>query len=115
MSFVNSLGALTLAESEDRQMDGFAEGRGCYVLSAARKPRLEMCFDAGTLTRYCPVFEIRHWRHELPKFITVDGYRKHISVHYNARLDKGKLVMQYLGVLGPGVHTLRVGEPPRFR
>ena len=108
ISFAPGMGVLELADPEDEQMDGFAEGRGCYVVNAAGVQCVKMRIDAGTLSRYSPAFEIRRWRHEVPKFITVDGFRRHVGEHYNVHLDKGKLMLQYLGVLTPGVHTIEI-------
>ena len=112
ITFASGRGTLDLTEPDDRQMDGFAEGRGCYVVNAGGKRRIEMCIDTGLLSRYTPVFEIRHWEGETPRFITVDGHRRHVGAHYMVDSAKGKLVLQYLGVLSPGVHTVSMGEPP---
>ncbi|HUW58143.1 MAG TPA: hypothetical protein VMZ92_16005 [Planctomycetota bacterium] len=110
IAFVSGQGALDLGDSEDRQMDGFAEGRGCYVVNAGGRRRVQMRVDAGILSRHSPVFEIRHWQGGGPRFITVDGHRRHVGVHYTADFDKDTLLLQYLGVLSVGVHTVSVGE-----
>ena len=107
--FVDGLGTLELGDVEDRQMDGFAEGRGCYVVNAADGGHVKMRIDAGKSSRYSPVFEIRHWSQEVPKFITIDGSRRHVREHYDVHLDKDKLTLLYLGVLTPGVHTVEIG------
>jgi len=71
---------------------------------------VEMRFDAGMQSRFCPAFEIRGWRQELPRAITVDGHSRRAGRHYTIHLDNKTLVMQYLGVLSPGIHILRVGR-----
>jgi len=111
ITFLNRHGSADITEGEDEQMDGFAEGRGCYVVSAAGVRHVEMRMDCGMQTRFHPVFEIDQWQHDLPGFITVDGRRRHVGVHYNLRLDKKTLVVQYLGTLSPGEHVIDLRAP----
>jgi|GEM_PF-3017296 hypothetical protein len=110
LRFVNSQGAPDLNEMEDDQLDGFAESRGAYVLSAVGRGYVALQMDCGMQGRYCPAFEVHDWRGPIPRFITLDGKRRNIDAHYNAHLENATLIMQYLGILSPGVHTLEVGE-----
>lgn len=111
ISFLNRHGSADITEGEDEQMDGFAEGRGCYVVSAAGGRHVEMRMDSGMQTRFHPAFEIHQWQHDLPRFILVDGRRRHVGVHYNARLGKETLLVQCLGTLSPGEHIIDVRAP----
>jgi hypothetical protein len=108
--FVNFQGAQDLNEMEDEQLDGFAESRGAYVLSAMGRGYLALQMDCGNQGRYCPAFEIHDWKGPIPSFITLDQKRRNIDAYYTAHLESGTLIMQYLGLLSPGVHTLEVGE-----
>jgi len=108
--FVNSQGAQDLNEMEDEQLDGFAESRGAYVLSAMGRGYVSLQMDCKMQGRYCPAFEIHDWRGPAPRFITLDRHRRDVDLQYNAHLEGGTLVMQYLGLLSPGVHTLELGE-----
>jgi hypothetical protein len=108
--FVNSQGCADLNETEDEQLDGFSEGRGAYVMSAMGKAYVAMQMDTAMHSRCYPAFEIRDWKGGIPRFITVDENRRRAGVHYNVHLAGGTLVMQYLGVLSPGTHSLEVGE-----
>lgn len=113
ISFIGRRGSLPMNEQEDAQLDGFAEGRGCYVASADRKPVVLMRIDVGTLSRFSPAFEITNWTSRRPRIIHLDAHTRRINVHYNAHVDGERLLIQYLGVLTPGVHTLRIAGPGR--
>ena len=108
VTFPGGHGSRVIRELEDRQLDGFAEGRGCYVASAEGKPAVLMQFDAGTLSRFNPAFEVHDWKPGMPDVIEVDTEPRKRGVHYHAHLDKQRLLIQYLGVLAPGIHTVRV-------
>ena len=116
ITFVGGHGMRRIKELEDAQFDGFAEGRGAYVMSADGKPTVLMNFEAGTLSRFNPVFEIHDWKRALPERIHVDGEVRRRGVHYHAHLDGGRLMIQYLGALPPGAHMIRVdGEVAKTR
>jgi len=108
--FVNSQGSADLNEMEDEQLDGFSEGCGAYVMSAMGKAYVAMQMDSGMQSRCYPAFEIRDWKGGIPRYITIDGNRRRPGVHYNVHLENRTLVLQYLGVLSPGMHSLEVGE-----
>jgi len=108
ITFPGGRGSLVLKEIDDAQLDGFAEGRGCYVITAEEKRTVLTRFDAGTLSRFNPAFEIHDWKFGLPREIHVDTDTRKLGVHYNAHLGRKCLLIQYLGVLTPGVHTVRV-------
>jgi hypothetical protein len=108
ITFLNAHGSADLGDNQDEQLDGFAEGRGCYIVSADGKPLVEMQVDAGMQSRFCPAFEIKAWKGPAPRSITVDGELRRSGVHYQAHMERDTLVMQYLAVFSPGVHTLKV-------
>lgn len=112
VTFIGGRGEPLLKELDDAQLDGFAEGRGCYVSNARAKPVVLMRFDGGTVNRFNPAFEIHEWKGERPKVIHVDADERRLGVHYNAHVDAEVLLIQYLGVLPRGVHTVRVGTSP---
>lgn len=108
VTFPTRQGSALLGDPQDEDMDGFAEGRGAYVVSADRKPLVEMQMDDGMYSRYCPAFEIHAWKFPVPPYIMVDGQRRNLGEHYQAHAENGTLVMQYLGMFSPGVHAVKV-------
>jgi hypothetical protein len=108
LTFPDGRAAADADIGEDPRIDGFAEGLGCYLVNAEGREDVEVRFDAGMQSRFFPAFELRGWKGATPANIVVDDSRRRASLNYNARREGKKLLIQYLGVLSPGTHVLRV-------
>ena len=112
---VEGCGTICVGDVDDRNMDGFAEGRGCYLLSARDVARVVLHMDTPDQLRFFPAFEIHDWQGLAPRTITVDGARRHAGIHYNVQVDveHARLVLQLLEVLKPGRHVLEIAGNAR--
>jgi hypothetical protein len=108
LSFVRGKASGDVDDDQDEQLDGFAEGRGAYVVSADGKESAEFKLDCRDSVRWCPAFEVHAWRHDAPTAITVDGAKRVAGEHFIAHAEAGTLTLLYLGVFSPGEHTIRV-------
>jgi hypothetical protein len=98
-------------DQEDTNLDGYAEGTGCYVMRADVKGGVEFMVNCGRHTRFQPAFQIEAWQGDLPKVMELDDQTLHVGLDYNARLEKGVLLFQYLGTLEAGKHLFDVRKP----
>ncbi len=108
LSFTRGKGSAEVEDEQDEQMDGFAEGRGAYVVGADGKDSVEFKLDCGETARWCPAFEVRTWRRQAPTMIVIDGAKRVAGEHFIAHVENSTLKLLTLGVFSPGEHTIRI-------
>lgn len=113
-------GQVDKTDPGDKDVDGFSEAEGCYVLNCGTAGVRFAIKGTASITRTYPAFKIKNWRWGVPASIAWGGQTLQVKQDYNAAVVNGSLVLQVFksvgntsadaAVLGTGTPTVW-GQP----